>query len=251
MRHIEPLKRLVGALLLVGLLMVEGRTGVTAQDAPLLDQGVYQISTPSEGQQLFGLVEIIGTATHPTAFVNYTLEWSNAQNPEVWLPIQQPISQQVNNGILGQWDTVAGAVPDGIYQIRLRVTLSDESVGEVIVRNLTLVNNAPTALPTLALPPSNPTAVTDPTGNTMILQPPSVTPQPTFEQATPLTLGQTDENTFINYNAIQSAFCNGVYFTLFFFALIIGYLALRSQLSPFTRRLWWQLRSEFDDNRKQ
>jgi hypothetical protein len=232
------------------LWLVLGVPSTLAQDPPLSEQGSYQITTPTEGQQLFGLVEIMGSATHPSAFVNYTLEWSNAQNPDIWLPIQQPISQQVSNGILGQWDTVAGAVPDGIYQIRLRVNLSDNSVGEVILRNLVLVNNAPTPLPTLAIPVGNPTSVPDSSGAPLIQQPPSVTPRPTFEQAAPVPLSSDTEDTFINYSAIQSAFCSGVYFTLAFFAFIIGYLLLRSQLSPLTRRIWWQLRSEFDDNRK-
>src|SRR5688572_9144597 len=100
------------------------------------------IATPTEGQQLFGVEQITGTATHPSQFAGYTLDWSNMRNPDVWLPIQARVNQQVDNGVLGQWDTVA--IPDGLYQIRLRVYLNDGSEVDFIVQNLAVVNSAPT-----------------------------------------------------------------------------------------------------------
>ncbi|MBZ0309119.1 MAG: hypothetical protein K8I82_23850, partial [Anaerolineae bacterium] len=80
-----------------------------------------------------------------------------------------------------------------------------------------------------------------------------VTPRPTFEN--PVDLNQSDssasseeENSVFNFSAVQSAFCLGTYFSMGFFALIVLYLVFRKQISPFTRRLWWQIRSEFDND---
>ena len=219
------------------------------------EEGIAQITSPAEGEQLFGLVEIQGTATHPSLFDGYSLEWSNAQNPDVWLPIQQRVGQQVNNGVLGQWDTVGSNVPDGVYQIRLRMFLTDGAVQDFVLRSLRLVNQAPTGLPTVAPAqatstlPVVPTAGPSPTS--IILQPPTITPRPTFESPLQDEGGTSDssgESTFVNFGAAQSAFCTGAFFTMGLFALIIAYIALRSRLSPFTRRLWWQIRSELDND---
>ncbi len=227
-----------------------------AQDiTPTTEPGVLSIASPTDGQQLFGLVEIVGTATHPSLFDGYILEWSNIQNPEVWLPIQQRVNQQVNNGVLGQWDTVSAGVPDGIYQIRLRLFLTDETTQDFQVNNLVLINSAPTQVPTPL--PAVPTAtiqalpLSGPTPTSVVQQPPTVTPRPTFEN--PVDLNQEnssgdEENSIFNFSAVQSAFCLGAYFSMAFFALVITYLVFRKQISPFTRRLWWQIRSEFDND---
>jgi hypothetical protein len=132
--------------------------------------------------------------------------------------------------------------------------LTDGSVQDFALRSLRLVNQAPTGLPTVAPAqatstlPVVPTAGPSPTS--VILQPPSVTPRPTFESLVQDAGddGDSGESTFVNYGAAQSAFCTGAFFTVGLFALIIGYIALRSRLSPFTRRLWWQIRSELDND---
>ncbi len=216
------------------------------------DEGFYSISAPVTGQSLFGLVEILGSATHPTLFESYLLEWSNAQNPDVWLPIQQPVTQQVSNGILGQWDTVGGNIPDGVYQIRLLVFLGDGTSREVQAVNLVLANAAPTSIPTV-LPTANaaPFESFGGTPTSLILQPPTATLRPTFEspQSGNTNTDSTQQVSFINYQAIQQAFCNGIFFTMGLFALVIIYLLVRQQLSPYARRLWWQIRSEFKNDR--
>jgi hypothetical protein len=236
--------------ILVILLMAVPLSALHAQE-----QGIAQITTPAEGAQLFGLVEILGTATHPSLFDGYVLEWSNVQNPDVWLPIQQRIGQQVVNGVLGQWDTAGSNIPDGSYQIRLRMFLTDGSVQDFVLRSLTLINSAPTDLPTVIPAQATstlsvlPTAGPSPTS--IILQPPSVTPRPTFESPLQDDSGSSSDSgnsTVVNFGAAQGAFCTGVFFSVGLFALIIAYIALRSRLSPFTRRLWWQIRSELDND---
>jgi hypothetical protein len=235
-------------ILLIGLCCT-GTGQILAQEVtPSADDGVYQITSPTDSGQLFGLVEIIGSASHPSLFQSYTLEWSNAQNP-VWLPIQQPISQQVTNGLLGQWDTVAGGIPDGIYQIRLRVALTDGSEQEVVVRNLVLSNAAPTPQPTVAQP-IIPTNAPEQSGSSLIEQPPGATPLPTFEppRFEPAS-SDGGEEVFVTFSSAQGAICNGVLFSLALFGVVIVYLLIRGQLSPYTRRLWWQIRSEIEDQR--
>jgi hypothetical protein len=223
---------------------------VTAQD-----EGAAVISSPVDAQPLFGLVEIIGTARHPSLFDRYTLEWRNAQSTEdLWLPIQEPVSQQVTAGILGQWDTVGTGRPDGIYDIRLRMVLTDGTFQEFIVRNVRLSNSAPTELPTIL--PGQPTTTlpliptTGETPTPLIQQPPASTPRPTFPP--PATTGESPSGAddVVNLDAVQSAFCTGVFFSIGLFVVIILYLILRSQISPFTRRVWWQIRSELDSNRE-
>jgi hypothetical protein len=246
------------SLAIIALLFVLAST-LHAQDdpttAPFIEEGIAVVSSPVDGQPLFGLVEIIGTARHPSLFQSYTLNWRNAQSTEdLWLPIQEPISQQVTAGILGQWDTVGTGRPDGIYDIRLRMILSDGTFQEFIVRNIRLSNSTPTELPTIQ--PDLPTAtlptlpITGETPTPLIQQPPTVTPRPTFESPSTASnsSGDSGESEVVNFGAIQSAFCTGVFFSLGMFAVIIAYLLLRSQISPFTRRLWWQIRSELDND---
>jgi hypothetical protein len=232
--------------ILIALVLLLIAVPASAQDTG----ATVVITTPTEGQQLFGLEQITGTATHPSQFVGYTLDWSNMRNPDVWLPIQARVNQQVDNGVLGQWDTVA--IPDGLYQIRLRVSLNDGSEVDFIVQNLAVVNSAPTGVPTQSggsgAIPAFPT--TDPLATPLINQPPTVTPRATFEQPEPVVIADNSDNaSFFDPAAASSAFCTGVYFTVGFFGIIVAYLLLRKQLSPHTRRLWWQIRSEFDDER--
>lgn len=224
------------------------------------DEGEVLITEPAPGQELFGLVQISGTATHPSLFNGYVLEWRSAQSPVLWLPINSRVNQQVQDGVLGQWDTVASGVPDGLYQIRLQMFLTDGTVREYQVDNLRLVNSAPTSVPTVApvvpqvaTPLSLPTPGASPTSP--IEQPPTATPRP--DQAAPVIAVADDSgdssatlNEIVNFSALQSAFCRGIFFTLGLFGFILLYLALRQQLSPYTRRLWWQIRSEMNDDQR-
>lgn len=229
-------------LIVVCLLLLP--TSALAQEE---DPGVVTITSPTTDAQLFGLVEIRGTVTHPSLFDGYILEWSNIQNPDVWLPIQQRVNQQVTEGLLGQWDTVLQAIPDGLYQIRVQMLLTDGSVQTAQVENLNLVNSAPTPLPT-PVEQQAPDQV-EPQPTTIIEQPPTAQPLPTTVPSLNTSSEGGSSDAIFNFSALQSAFCSGVYFSAILFALIVGYLLVRSQVSPYTRRLWWQIRSEFEDDR--
>ena len=103
--------------LCLGLLLAPG-----AARAQTEDEVIARITSPVDGQQLFGPVMIAGTARHPAAFDSFMLEYDDLGTPaEEWQPVQERVTQQVDNGVLGMWDTAQ--VPDGTYQLRLRVSL--------------------------------------------------------------------------------------------------------------------------------
>ncbi len=109
------------------------------------------ITSPVDGQQLFGLVNITGSASASDAR-STTTRWNTtirAIRTASWMLVQPPWQQQRQNDILGTWNT--NMVPDGVYRLRLRVFLTDGQVsGEFVVSNLRVVNSEPTPVPTTA-----------------------------------------------------------------------------------------------------
>ncbi len=240
----------------LGLLLICCLTGlfagrvVSAQTAEGL---VAEITSPTPGQQLFGQVQIQGSAGHPSLFASYTLEYDDLSDPALqWFLAQERVSQQVDNNILGVWNTTL--IPDGSYQLRLRVFLTDGQVGEYTVSNLRVVNTEPTPIPTVAgdqsvATPSGPTPAAP-----LIEQPPSNNPTDTpsgevipLVNPTPI-LEETNEtsNTRINFSRVRSAFCSGVYLAVALFAVLFVYSLLRGPLRPYTHR--WQSQDDFDNN---
>src|SRR5258708_19581825 len=139
------LKRLTLGAILLALALIAGRPAAAQAG------NSAKITAPKAGDSLFGLVNILVTASNPN-MQRYILEFDlQDTQPEQWFPLAGPISQQVNSGVLGQWNTTT--VPDGRYQIRLRVGLRDRTLLRDIVPNLPLTNKHPTPLPPL---PSHP-----------------------------------------------------------------------------------------------
>ncbi|MCI0709677.1 MAG: pilus assembly protein N-terminal domain-containing protein, partial [Chloroflexi bacterium] len=106
-----------------------------------------QIVSPITGATVSGNVSIFGSASHPQ-FVQYTVEWGPASNPNnLWYPITpQAITVPVVNGVLASWNT--NTVPDGTYQIRLHVYLSNNTeITNAVVSNIRVRNNVPTNTP--------------------------------------------------------------------------------------------------------
>ncbi len=212
------------------------------------DNSTAQITTPKTGDTLFGVVTIQGTASAPN-MMRYTLEFDLQDDPvDRWFPIAGPVTQQVTNGVLGQWDTTK---LQGRYQIRLRVILRSGTVMDSIVQNLFVNNKQPTALPTVlptatpALPTPSPTAGPSPTSQ--IQQPPTNTAraiQPTVAIG-PTNLPSADVGSqpqgIIDLDALRSAFCSGIYVAVFAFAVFGAY----SLVHPRVRRIVTRLREEF------
>jgi len=236
--------------------------GIGLAAAQTSDGAIAVITYPATGQQLFGLVNITGSAGHPTAFNSYTLEYNDLGDPGApWLLVQPRVQQQVNNDVLGAWNT--NVVPDGTYQIRLRVFLDDGQVGETIVSDLKVVNSQPTPVPTAAtgaeLSPDAPTPGPSPTSP--IQQPPSNNPAASGLEPVGPANDDTGANppstssgtrasseTRINTARIRSAFCSGVYLTLVIAAVLLVYALVRGRLRPYTRRLLWQPEEPWSDD---
>ncbi|MBN1680593.1 MAG: hypothetical protein JW966_09895 [Anaerolineae bacterium] len=208
--------------LAVVTLVLHGATLFEPVSAQTLEDLTIEITYPASGQPLFGVVNITGSAAHSTLFASYTLEYDDLSDPnEQWFLVQERVTQQVHNDVLGTWNT--NMVPDGIYQLRLRVFLTDERSDEFVVANLQIANSEPTPVPTVAAEsgdatPQMPTPGPSPTS--LIEQPPSNNPSAdTMAEVNPLANegsntnpdSDTSTSTRINISRVRSAFCSGVY----------------------------------------
>ena len=211
--------------------------------------GSAQITSPVTGDPLFGLVSIQGTASNPN-MQRYLLEFdSQDDDVERFFPIAGPITQQVKNGVLGQWNTTL--VPDGRYQIRLRVVLRDGTVLSTIVQDLRVSNKQPTPLPT-TLPSATPVPPTlpptaGPSPTPVIQQPPTSTIRPAAPAVVPsiqpeATAIQAGAPLVVAFDALQSAFCSGVYLAVAAFILLGIYAMLSRRFRPAVRRFMRQMR---------
>jgi hypothetical protein len=122
-----------------------------AQAAPQPQgQAIAQITSPSEGQTLTGLVAISGSADHPE-FARWELAYGPDPNPnDAWQPFASG-DTSILNGTIGTWNT--GVIADGQYALRLRVIRADSNYDESFVRGLLVSNAAPIGTPT-SIPPA-------------------------------------------------------------------------------------------------
>jgi lysophospholipase L1-like esterase len=115
------------------------------------------ITSPILVSELHGQVDVQGTASLRN-MRSYFLE-TRVLNPDAslpgedvpWIPITLPMSGAVQDGTLATWDTTS--VPDGLYALRLTVTMDNALSVSYIVAPLR-INNAPfvTPVPTAAQP---------------------------------------------------------------------------------------------------
>ncbi len=257
------LDRLLGAIVALAAVVLSLSAAtpstISAQNP---EQALSAITSPEDGAQLFGPVNILGSAAHPTAFSRYELEYDDLSDPNVlWLPVQSPVQQQVHDGVLGTWNTQL--VPDGFYRLRLRVFFADGQVGEAVISNLRVMNSMPTPIPTL--PAANPalgamTPSPGPSPTSPVVQPPANVPAPTTLPglAPPLasdqfgdagSAGERQTATRVNTGRLGDAFCAGFYLALAGFVIMLGYVLLRRRPRPFTAREGWQPPDGWRDER--
>jgi hypothetical protein len=235
---------LVVCAIVVGVILAAGAPGLAAP----LPQARSAISYPTSGLVLSGVVDIIGTATHPNMY-SYQLRYAAGSEPtggSQWVDFAIVQATQVDNGVLASWDTAA--IPDGQYTLALAVWGQDDPSNPYVtfVTNLTVNNAAAPPTPTPETTPS-PTAEPMPTmviGATptavTIEQPATSTPPPTLT-AVAGEAGETpapgDEGGIasslrltLNTEELSSAFCTGASLSLFLLLLWGSYLLVKATI---------------------
>ncbi len=195
---------------------------------------IAAITSPSDGAQLKGVVQIEGTATHGK-FHHYELAWAS-QNSEDWQQIAF-VQNQITNGPLGTWDTTS--FPPGVYRLRLRLVYDNDQTRDVVVNNLSINQGTPTPPPSPT--PANeatasPTPTTGPavaTPTVVIVQPPAATPDATATAKPSTGAGSTTSggsrtpSVQVNFASFGQAFCNGILYTFLLFVAWGVILAVR------------------------
>ncbi len=216
---------LVIMILITSLGIALPMTGVpVASAAPLAQERVAIITSPRDGAQLTGVVQITGTATDPK-FDHYELAWASQNTPDAWQMIAN-VQNQIQNGSLGTWDTAS--LPPGVYRLLLRVVRQGDKNTDAVVNNLSINQGtptpAPTATPTLevTIAPTPTLGAAAATPTVVIVQPPTSTPQAvaTGQPAagsSSSTGGPRTPSVQVNFASFGQAFCNGALYTLLIF----------------------------------
>ncbi len=114
------------------------------------------ILSPIPGNVIASNVQVLGAAVHPL-FLQYQVEYGPDPNPgNLWYPATSIVGTPIVNGLLGVWNTTV--VPDGLYQLRLRVYLRDGSSLTTVVNNIRIQNRVPTPVPSNTPPIPRPIA---------------------------------------------------------------------------------------------
>jgi len=198
-----------------------------AAAAPLAQDRLAIITSPRDGAQLRGVVQISGTATDPK-FDHYELTWAAQSAADNWQVIAV-VQNQIVNGSLGTWDTTQ--LQPGVYLLRLRVVRNEDKSIETVVRDLSVNQETPTPTPVPTepigptIPPLPTQGVVAVTPTVLIVQPPTSTPQVTAAAkpgsvavSTPSSSARTP-TVQVNLAGFGSAFCNGVLYTFLIFMI--------------------------------
>lgn len=208
-------------IMLIALISLSLLQPVQAAPQPQ-GQDIAQITSPSDGQTITGLVAITGSADHPS-FARWELAYGPDPNPaDAWQPFTEG-NQPVLNGTIGTWNT--GVVADGGYMLRLRVIRQDSNYSEAFIRGLQVSNSAPIGTPT-SIPPAatfpaeQPTftvqEAAQPIATVMVEQPPTSAPEARTVQTSQPQGGTTSRRnstaaaSSVNLGQFGAACLNGV-----------------------------------------
>lgn len=161
------------------------------------------IRSPQTGEALQGQVTITGTSD-VAGFVSAEVSFAYANDPtDTWFLIAAS-SRPVRDGTLAIWDTTT--ITDGLYTLRLRVTLADGSYVDVTVPDLRVRNYTPVETDTPTLVPLQATPISEVT----ITATPF--PTPTALPPNPAALSQSRIYASLGYGVVGA----------FLFFLILG-----------------------------
>jgi len=199
------------------------------------------ITSPRDNAVVVGAVVIQGTATHPD-FWKYELYYSLMAS-EQWVFMGEIHETPIINDQLEVWYTTS--VPDGAYQLRLRVVRRDGNYDEYFVRNISVSNTLPTATPTSEATPTPRSTATPllPTPTIVVEQPllPSPTPQPTLTEPPQVEIvGTKTPNpppSALSIEGLSNAACYGGASAGGLFLLVVILALLRQLVSLLLSRL--------------
>ncbi len=179
----------------------------------LFQDPTVSITSPQNGQVIRGQVEILGAMNVPD-FASAELAFGFSDSIEAWFTIQT-FSQPVVDSPLAVWDTTS--VTDGDYELRLRVTLQDGSVQDVIISGVQIRNDSPESISTVVatetpVPDQLVTATSVPPTATLFLVQPTSLPSNPAALTTP---------------AVYSLFGRGALAVLVLFVIVSFILRLR------------------------
>lgn len=233
-------RKLIFVLFLLGILTFQPFSSLLQAAPPTQEQP--GISSPRDGAVVRGVVNIIGTATHPE-FWKYEIYYAPFPNPtDQWVFVGTVHETAVVNGQLETWNTTF--IPDGVYALRLRVVRRDGNYTEYTVNNISVANTRPTDTPT---PAASPTPVDTPTPQPPtptpeIVQPPTATPRPSPTPIPSTPTPEADDNPLpqvdINTTNLGKAFCYGGGGTVAIFGLLAIYAIIRSVVTWFWTLIW-------------
>jgi hypothetical protein len=193
---------------------------VTLSAQPAL-QAPSRINSPTENQVVRGTLPIVGTAVDAD-FWKYEVYYAPEPNPGgQWIVIGEVQVKQVVEGLLETWYTES--VPDGTYNLRLRVVNRTGNYRDIEVRGIRVANAAPTETPTpTQTPPA--TATITPAATPTFIIPTSPLAQPT---ATP-TLARPNRSVLpevLDLNSWRRSFCTGAQL-MAGFLIVLGFVFL-------------------------
>lgn len=167
-----------------------------AEAVPVYQQCTQvEITSPRPEAELRGIVTIEGSASIGD-FQFYKIEYSTADQPDLWRAVSQTYSQPIINGILDRWNTPA--LPDGEYNLKLTaVDVRGQEACRYFVRGLTIANTRPAATLTPEAPPTLP-------GPTITATPrATATPAPPTPTPTIVAIIPTRQPMFPDLNTIR------------------------------------------------
>jgi len=151
-------------------------------------QGEVLIHSPSEGEAIQGLVQVLGTI-QVDEIQSGEVAFAYANNPtDTWFLIGQFQNPVIEEPLM-TWDTTT--IADGVYTLRVQVVLDGGKVINQTVRGLRVRNYTPVETPTPGLTASSPLPEVQPTpAPAANLHGPTATPLPTNPAVlTPADLG--------------------------------------------------------------
>jgi len=196
--------------------IAEGTATPTVTPTPT--PAIVLVSSPVPGQALQGNVTVSGnTAVQGFQSGELSFAYPNSSTG-TWFLIQES-SEPVANSTLALWDTTT--ITDGVYDLRLVVTLQDGSQKTFIVPGVRVRNYTP--IETNTATPVTPTSTPLP-GDTPV---PSETPTPTVSPIPPTSTALPANPAEISQGDVRQSLLKGGLAAVGIFALIGIYRGLK------------------------